>query len=215
MIAVVFMVVLLNVPSNSHNIDKLMHVLEPRVGDMFKAGDTLTISWEMDVEVEGEKVATEISPFRKVGRGVAFHFPVRTEIKDGILDFSILRNEQSIGRSGVPFLNWFIVYPVGHGTKCESMLPISNETFVAYPNPFNPVCKVNYSLPVSGYTTISVYDLSGKLIKKLMSDVVAAGKHEVVWDATDMQGNKVACGMYVYRLTCGGRDIRLKVVMAK
>ncbi|MBL8027604.1 MAG: hypothetical protein JNL74_14380 [Fibrobacteres bacterium] len=102
-------------------------------------------------------------------------------------------------------------------TKSEFVSTRSSDAFemAAFPNPFNPVCNVKYSLSVSGYTNLSVYDLSGRVIKTLKSGVVAAGKHEAVWDATDTKGNRVACGLYVYRLVSEGREMRLKVVLGK
>jgi hypothetical protein len=73
--------------------------------------------------------------------------------------------------------------------------------FGALPNPFNPVTTIMYELASAGYVNISVYDISGRLVRNLVDRHVEAGRHEIVWNSLDGSGNAAASGIYFYRLT--------------
>jgi len=67
----------------------------------------------------------------------------------------------------------------------------------SYPNPFNPTTTIRYSLAERMKVTIAVYDISGRLVKRLISDeMVEAGERTVVWDGRNEAGARVASGVY-------------------
>ena len=66
----------------------------------------------------------------------------------------------------------------------------------AYPNPFNPVTNIEYGLPEDGFVSVLVYDISGRVIAELVSDVRAAGYHTIVWYAHDQSS-----GLYFVKIT--------------
>ncbi|NOZ08091.1 MAG: T9SS type A sorting domain-containing protein [FCB group bacterium] len=68
----------------------------------------------------------------------------------------------------------------------------------AYPNPFNPVTTIGFSLPTDTYTEILVYDIMGRKITKLVSGNVSAGFHEISWDA-----RSASSGTYLIKMTAG------------
>ncbi len=68
------------------------------------------------------------------------------------------------------------------------------------PNPFNPRTKIQFSLDQSGHVDIIVYDLQGRLVRKLATGFFSAGGHEILWDGTDAAGRKVASGSYLATL---------------
>ena len=70
----------------------------------------------------------------------------------------------------------------------------------AYPNPFNPSTTIDFEVPYSMNVVLNVYDISGKLVKTLVNDIKNTGKHSVVWDGTNQNGNGVSNGMYIYKL---------------
>ncbi len=73
-----------------------------------------------------------------------------------------------------------------------------------YPNPFSPSTTVRYYLPEESKVTLSVYDLSGELISRLISgETKPRGFHTMEWDGKDEDGRRVASGVYFYRLTAG------------
>lgn len=79
-----------------------------------------------------------------------------------------------------------------------------------YPNPFNPSTTITYSLPKAGMVTLKVYDILGKEVATLVSDVKEAGTHKVVFNAS-----KFASGIYIYKLSSGDVNISKKLILMK
>jgi len=69
-----------------------------------------------------------------------------------------------------------------------------------HPNPFNPSTTIAYNLPEPGFVTIKIYDLSGRLVRILMSEQKNAGMYRVIWNGTSASGAQVAAGVYFYRI---------------
>jgi hypothetical protein len=65
-----------------------------------------------------------------------------------------------------------------------------------YPNPFNPQTSITFSMPEAATVRLTVYDLLGRQVALLVDGNLAAGKHEVRFDATNLPS-----GQYLYRLT--------------
>ncbi|MBN1479359.1 T9SS C-terminal target domain-containing protein [candidate division KSB1 bacterium] len=82
-------------------------------------------------------------------------------------------------------------------------LPTEYELAQNYPNPFNPVTAISYSLPEPVDMTLNIYDVQGKLVRKLVSGLQPAGVHTIIWDATTASGEPVPSGLYLYRMTAG------------
>jgi hypothetical protein len=80
---------------------------------------------------------------------------------------------------------------------------LSNENIYAYPNPFNPEveqAKLRFKLGKNGNVTITVYDISNKKVKEIISAVpMSAGiEQSVVWDGRNDRGDIVGNGVYFY-----------------
>lgn len=67
-----------------------------------------------------------------------------------------------------------------------------------YPNPFNPETMISFSLPVTGLTTLKIYDALGREVATLANHVMPAGEHQIRW-----RSNGLASGVYFYRLQAG------------
>ncbi|MCF7810800.1 choice-of-anchor D domain-containing protein [bacterium] len=65
----------------------------------------------------------------------------------------------------------------------------------AFPNPFNAVTSIRYGLPYSSHVTISIYDVSGRLIEELYNGYSTAGFQTVNWNAEGFKS-----GVYLVRL---------------
>jgi len=62
-----------------------------------------------------------------------------------------------------------------------------------FPNPFNPVTTIKYSLPEKTFVTLKVYDMLGKEIKTLVSEIQSAGLYSAVWDASSFPSGAYFC----------------------
>jgi hypothetical protein len=72
-----------------------------------------------------------------------------------------------------------------------------------YPNPFNPTTTIEFDVPVGtyNYTSLRIYDVSGKLVKTLIDEPMEPGYHSVIWDGKDDNGKSVNSGVYIYKMT--------------
>jgi flagellar hook capping protein FlgD/CHRD domain-containing protein len=72
-----------------------------------------------------------------------------------------------------------------------------------YPNPFNPSTTISFTLAAPSLTRLDVYDVNGRLVSTLLREYRPAGRTEVKWNGTSADGQRVASGVYFYRLVAG------------
>ncbi|MDP8240182.1 MAG: T9SS type A sorting domain-containing protein [Candidatus Hatepunaea meridiana] len=80
----------------------------------------------------------------------------------------------------------------------------------AYPNPFNSTTHISYSLESDSYVTLTLFDLSGREVAKLVDRPMTSGKHSVSWDASDLSS-----GIYMCRLSAGSKVKTAKLALVK
>lgn len=84
-----------------------------------------------------------------------------------------------------------------------------------YPNPFNPVTNINYSLPKPGRVSLLIYDLNGQVVMRWDDEATQAGYFQKRWNGTNIAGNKVSSGVYLYRLISGDFVQTRKMLLLK
>lgn len=93
--------------------------------------------------------------------------------------------------------------------------PIDVFTARAYPNPSNPISKIEYSMPRSGHLRIRIYNLRGQLVRQLVDRNVGPGPGFALWNGTDGSGAPVSSGVYFYTATGAGKQVRGKFALVK
>jgi hypothetical protein len=84
------------------------------------------------------------------------------------------------------------------------------ELYQNYPNPFNPSTTISFSLPKNAFVSLKVYNTLGEEVASLVNGEIAAGRHEVRWDAENMPS-----GVYFYQLRAGEFQQWQKMVLMK
>ena len=92
-----------------------------------------------------------------------------------------------------------------------------------YPNPFsqiprfagNPETEIAFALPEAGHVTVTLYSLTGQVVKQLTDVTFAGGWHQVVWDGREASGAGVAGGIYFYQLTARGANGEVKFTQTR
>ena len=79
-----------------------------------------------------------------------------------------------------------------------------------YPNPFNSTTRIKYGLPEAGHVSLTVYDISGRVVQTLVDMQLKAGHHEIEWNA-----KTVSSGLYFVQLEASHFKAINKVVLAK
>jgi len=90
--------------------------------------------------------------------------------------------------------------PAFTGNNVASSHYILNQN---YPNPFNPTTHIEYNLPANAHVDIVIYDIVGRRVKTLYSGLGFSGRRTISWNATNDHGNRVASGVYLYRMKSG------------
>ena len=80
----------------------------------------------------------------------------------------------------------------------------------AYPNPFNPSTRIEYSIVDAGHITVKVYDMAGRLVDQIANGWSNAGVQSVVWNASNHPS-----GIYFVKLEAGGVSSSQKIVLVK
>jgi hypothetical protein len=80
----------------------------------------------------------------------------------------------------------------------------------AFPNPFNSVTRVVFSLPEVGLMSLSAYDVAGRRVADLTSGELAAGVHQITFD-----GSALSSGIYFLRLESAGKVAQQKLTLVK
>jgi flagellar hook assembly protein FlgD len=75
-----------------------------------------------------------------------------------------------------------------------------------YPNPMTSNTEFFFELNApADWAEMQIFTLSGKLIKRIHSGNLTVGRNRGIrWDGCDLDGDRVAEGVYIYRLTAQG-----------
>ncbi|MEA3496264.1 MAG: T9SS type A sorting domain-containing protein [Bacteroidota bacterium] len=79
-----------------------------------------------------------------------------------------------------------------------------------YPNPFNPVTTIEYSISEAGPVKLQIYNMRGQLVETLVNENKNAGYYSINWDASN-----VSSGIYIYRLIAGNNNQTRKMSVIK
>ena len=84
-----------------------------------------------------------------------------------------------------------------------------------YPNPFNPQTVVEYSIPTAMSVELTIYDVRGQLVRRLVDGRREAGAHSVTWYGTDGDGRRMASGVYLARFRAGQVEETQRLMLVK
>ena len=84
-----------------------------------------------------------------------------------------------------------------------------------FPNPFNPKTTISFEIPLESLVSLTIYDIQGKVVRKLVHRSRLVGSYNMVWDATNDKGLAVSAGMYFYRLEFNDVVKTMKMLLVK
>lgn len=97
----------------------------------------------------------------------------------------------------------------------DELLPEPSLQLSCYPNPFVESSTMEIDISRHGNISSEIYNLKGQLIKSWPVSAYLTGKNSLVWNATDNQGNKVASGIYLWKVQCGSEQKISKVMLIR
>ena len=169
---------------------------------------------EIGVYASGRLVGAGIIESGAAGIAVWGDYPTTSEI-DGAVEGESLELRLANGsRLSAEVLQGDLVYRTNVLTVLRLgdviATPVEFGIVSAYPNPFNSVTRIAYSLSEAGMVDVAVYDLSGRCVLELASGSRDAGMHSVTFDASGMSS-----GVYLVRLESAGQVSRQKLTLVK
>jgi hypothetical protein len=84
-----------------------------------------------------------------------------------------------------------------------------------YPNPFNPSTEIQFEIPRSGLVSLEIFNILGQRVRQLLADHLERGRHEIAWDGKNDNGEQLANGVYLYRITAGDFSDAKKMILLK
>lgn len=84
-----------------------------------------------------------------------------------------------------------------------------------YPNPFNPRTRIDFSLAKEGPVELAIYNIGGELVRVLVDETLSAGPHHIYWDGKHKSGQRIAAGLYFYRLLADDYESVKKMLLLK
>ena len=88
-----------------------------------------------------------------------------------------------------------------------------NYYLTAYPNPFNPSCRIEYNVPINSNSCLNIFSVTGELLK---SYTELSGAGYLLWDSSNRNGEKISSGVYFAVLNSNGKILTTrKLVLMK
>jgi hypothetical protein len=81
------------------------------------------------------------------------------------------------------------------------------------PNPFGSSTLIRFDLARPAQVEVGIYNVKGELVSTLVDEHMTEGRKEISWNATDRRGEKVASGVYFYRLVTGDTKLTRKMML--
>jgi hypothetical protein len=109
--------------------------------------------------------------------------------------------------------------PTTTSTDPGGPLPVSPQLAQNYPNPFAPlnslngVTTISYQLPQEAFVELSIFNISGQLVRTLVKGNKSAGSNFSRWDGKDDTGKIIANGVYMYRLRVGNETVATRRIV--
>ena len=97
----------------------------------------------------------------------------------------------------------------------DNLLPMDYKLYQNYPNPFNPKTTIRYTIAKANIVNLSIFSINGTLVKELVNGYMSSGDHALAWDGSDKNNNRVASGVYLYRLLNGDKVVSMKMILSK
>ena len=84
-----------------------------------------------------------------------------------------------------------------------------------YPNPFNPTTVLKYDLPEDAFVSITIYDITGRIVQTMVNAHQNAGFKSILWNGTNSSNETVSAGMYFYTIEAGNFRDTKKMILLK
>lgn len=104
-------------------------------------------------------------------------------------------------------MGWTITLAGAVSAESDGELPVLLALDQNYPNPFNPSTVIRFHLAESARVALTIFDLQGREVTRLMDAHLPPGMHAAEWDGADSNGRMLPSGTYVYRISTSAESV--------
>ncbi|MCK9996265.1 MAG: T9SS type A sorting domain-containing protein, partial [Candidatus Krumholzibacteria bacterium] len=171
--------------------------------------DAAIVRFKLPIKDPSEIIWSPSRPFvdrsvlvsNKSDDGIIFSLVILGPSEAGTIELGTLSSASLDVLDRIQFLSTEIGSAEKPFNKTDSPVSLSTSLGNASPNPFNPMTTISFDLLKQASVRMVIYDVSGRLTRTLIDgEIVATGRHEIVWNGRDDMGKQVAAGVYFYRL---------------
>lgn len=180
---------------------------EPYATVMYKRDEVLTPSSWMDTERNYHHVITNSNGDSVISLEEKNLSLNTADFYDSEYRIFVEAFDQS-GNSTIDSMD--VYFNNGISSVDDNVTPTEFTLFHNYPNPFNPITKISWQSPISGWQTIKIYDVLGNEVITLVDEFRNSGNYEVRFDASNFSS-----GIYLYKLKAGDFISTKKMILLK
>jgi hypothetical protein len=194
------------------------NLVYPVGGETFQVGEVVTIQWEVVIYHGPNNWDLYFSD-----DGGSTWQPIALNLPDSQLDhdWTVTNTETDSGKVKVVqdndnYMNFSSSsgnFSINTTTGMKEPVSFAEDfvLFPAYPNPFNPITTIRYSLSAGTQISLKIYNVLGERVKTLIDGFQSPGENSVVWDGKNDRGEVVGSGVYIYRLRAG-REVKMRTM---
>jgi DNA-binding beta-propeller fold protein YncE len=146
-------------------------------------------------------VATQLVPAAGQAEGASYEYRDESVRPNRTYWYKLQEvKEDGLGREFGPYS---LIYRLANGLEQN------------VPNPFNPTTSIKYSIAGDADVRLVIYDVAGREVRTLVDQHQRANVYRIVWDGINDQGDRVASGVYFYKLVAGTFTSTRKMMLLK
>ena len=192
-------------------------------------GQSLRFEWEGSSDADGEPVSYV---FALEDENQTYLFRDTSATVTEVPYSDIIAIMDDLGLGGVTF--WWSIWAVSGSDSVEANngpfeltitrplavednkhLPQMFALHQNFPNPFNPVTTLRYEMPAHTRVTLTIYDIRGREVIRLVDGYMRAGYNRVIWNSADASGRPVPSGIYFARMVTPRYSHTIKMSLLK
>ena len=190
---------------------RLINVIQPNGGEVIPGGSNYEIQWNSN---DVEYVKLEYS----INNGASWNIIVDSVPSVGIYTWTVPNIQTIQGRIKISDITMPSISDISDNTfRIDHSVDVNEWHSVTefglnqnYPNPFNPSTVISFSIPVSEYVTIKIYDMLGNEVGVIVNEELPAGTH-----TAELRTDGLSSGTYFYRMQAGSYSDTKKMIFLK
>lgn len=179
--------------------------------------DCLRGFWDIDVDGIKEGVL-QVYDTLTFNRAIAF-----INLSSDLIEYVKLNTYSNVAFSDIDNDGYIELitqtFVLGHSTtptkQPASLIKIASPSSRVFPNPSSGSTRIDYYVPVTASVKVSIFDMSGKLIRVLINENKKAGNFTEQWNGRANDGKTVAAGQYYYNIQIGEFVTNNKLIVLK